>query len=116
MTDSAESDQNTDETFLLADEAGWMDTVRLFEAGASSWLTPADAPQLQALRSIAKQLDSGKFQAALISQFTLVHRALRDKDPARAKSKPAGSDETPREPDLLDMLNSNPGVFWRPGQ
>lgn len=103
------------EPFTLDDDSTWIEAVELFQREASAWLTPADAPQLMALRSIAKQLDSGKFQAALISQFTLIHRTLRDKgDPERAKggaAKPPSDDEQ-----ILDMFKNNPGVIWRGDQ
>ena len=100
------------EPFRLDPDATWLGAVELFQAEAAAWLTPADAPQLMALRSIAQQLDNGKFQAALISQFTLIHRALRDKgDPERAagKSKPKPDDDEA----ILDMFRSNPGALWR---
>lgn len=102
------SDTTTEqpEPFQLDPDASWMDAVELFQREASAWLTPADAPQLMALRRIAQQLDSGKFQAALISQFTLIHRTLRDKgDPERAKGgKPSLSDD-----DQLAMFQG----IWR---
>lgn len=103
------------EPFQLADDATWVQTVDLFQAEASAWLTPADAPQLMALRAIAKQLDSGKFQAALISQFTLVHRTLREKgDPERAKG--GGAPKPSDEDAILDMFKNNPGAVWRGDQ
>jgi hypothetical protein len=102
------SDTTTEQPdpFQLDPDASWMDAVELFQREAAAWLTPADAPQLMALRSIAKQLDGGKFQAALIAQFTLIHRTLRDKgDPERAKGgKPPLSDD-----DALGLLRG----IWR---
>lgn len=98
--------------FALDPDSSWIAAVELFQAEAAAWLTAADAPQLMALRSIAKELDSGKFQAALISQFTLIHRTLRDKgDPERAgKGKP---NEPGDEGAILDMFKNNPGAMWR---
>lgn len=105
------SDTTTEqpEPFQLADDSTWMDAVDLFQREAAAWLTPADAPQLMALRSIAKQLDNGKFQAALISQFTLIHRTLRDKgDPERAK----GGKPTLSPDDQLSIFQD----IWRGDQ
>lgn len=92
--------------------ASWAESVELFEAEAADWLTPADAPQLMALRSIAKQLDSGKFQAALISQFTLIHRALLGRRPggnptpdAPAPGGPAGG--------MFELFGGVLGEPWR---
>jgi hypothetical protein len=106
------SDTTTDQTepFQLPDDSTWIDAVELFQREASAWLTPADAPQLMALRSIAQQLDKGKFQAALISQFTLIHRTLRDKgDPERAKG---GAKPDPNDPAMLDIFKG----IWRGDQ
>lgn len=58
----------------------WVESVDAFEAEAT-WLTGVDRPQLMALRAIAEALDDGTFQAALISQFTLVHRGLLARQP-----------------------------------
>lgn len=94
------------EPFELAADSTWLQSVELFQREAAAWLTPADAPQLMALRTIATQLDNGKFQAALISQFTLIHRTLRDKgDPERAK----GGSGKLSDDDQLDMFKS----IWR---
>lgn len=111
------SDTSTDQhdPFQLDPDSTWIQAVELFQAEAAAWLTPADAPQLMALRSIAKQLDDGKFQAALISQFTLIHRALRDKgDPARAAK--GGAAKPDDDAAILDMFKHNPGVMWRGDQ
>lgn len=70
----------TAETSETSSDETWLDSVETFVRDAS-WLTGADKPQLMALRAIAKELDSGKFQAALISQFTLVHRGLLARRP-----------------------------------
>jgi len=110
MSDSTE---NTPEPFQLDPKSTWLQAVELFQVEAAAWLTAADAPQLMALRAIAAQLDGGKFQAALISQFTLIHRTLRDKgDPERARkpsSGPVGGDDAA----ILDMFRENPGALWR---
>lgn len=100
------TDNSTDsaEAFQLDPNSTWLAAVELFQAEAAGWLTPADAPQLMALRSIATELDGGKFQAALISQFTLIHRTLREKgDPARREKGAAGQ---PEAPDLLAALRN----------
>lgn len=117
----SDSDQNTTdqpEPFVLDPDAKWLDAVELFQREAKAWLTPADAPQLMALRSIAKQLDGGTFQAALISQFTLIHRTLRDKgDPERAAKGGSGSKSGMSDEDaILDMFRHNPGAVWRGDQ
>ncbi|AYD86248.1 hypothetical protein JTF60_gp01 [Microbacterium phage Efeko] len=77
----SDTDQNAADPFQLPPAATWAESVELFMAEGAAWLSAADAPQLMALRSIAQQLDSGKFQAALISQFTLIHRALLGRRP-----------------------------------
>lgn len=113
MTDTA---QDTSAPFQLGQDSTWMEAVALFEADAASWLTTADAPQLMALRAIARQLDGGTFQAALISQFTLIHRTLREKgDPARAGRS---TTTPPSEKDaILDMFENGPmGGMWRGDQ
>jgi hypothetical protein len=85
--------------FELPPNASWSESVFLFQAEASSWLSAADAPQLMALRTIAAQLDGGTFQAALISQFTLIHRALLNRRPGEpaaggdAGGRPAATGE-----------------------
>lgn len=109
MSDTTET---TPEPFQLDANSTWIEAVELFQREAAAWLTAADAPQLMALRSIAKQLDNGKFQAALISQFTLIHRTLRDKGDPERKGKsggPAPDDDAA----ILDMFKSNPGALWR---
>ena len=70
----------TAETSETPERGRWVASVDDFEAEAS-WLTGVDRPQLIALRSIAEALDAGSFQAALISQFTLVHRGLLARKP-----------------------------------
>lgn len=106
MTDQKAADPA--DPFELPADSTWQGAVQLFQTEAAGWLTPADAPQLMALRSIARQLDNGTFQAALISQFTLIHRALlarRPGDPA-APAGPAGSGED------LGLFSALGGV-WR---
>lgn len=118
MTDEIEP--TTDETAeeSAGGEAGdteigtWTQTVRDFE-GEADWLTAADRPQVKALYSIAKELDGGTFQAALISQFTLVHRALLQRRPGGGGPGGGGSGAPRSEgQQILDMFESNPGV-WR---
>lgn len=70
----------TDEQPNISTTGTWRASVEEFEADAD-WLTGADRPQLVALYAIADALDAGTFQAALISQFTLVHRGLLARRP-----------------------------------
>ena len=83
--------QAAEDSTASSPEMKWRDSVTAFEREAASWLTPADAPQLMALLAIAAELDGGSFQAALISQFTLVHRGLLARRPGNdAPSPPSG--------------------------
>lgn len=93
-----------------AEEGTWLGSVREFEAEASEWLTPADRPQLKALYALARQLDAGSFQAALISQFTLIHRALLARRPGGKDTGGAGGMTEGQQ--ILSMFESNPAV-WR---
>lgn len=103
----------TDETPDIASEGTWREAVAAFEAD-SPWLTGADKPQLKALYSIADALDKGTFQAALISQFTLVHRGLMSRNPA-AKSDKGGAADQPNEQAFLEMFGTapDPAQIWR---
>lgn len=58
----------------------YQEAVAAFEA-ASPWLTDADLPALVTLRSVAKTLDDGKANPALIAQFGLVYRNLQKRTP-----------------------------------
>lgn len=84
----------------------WTESVNDFEAEAT-WLTGVDRPQLVALRAIAAALDNGTFQAALISQFTLIHRDL-------VKRRPDGRREVDDLDAAVDAMEHNPGAFWKP--
>lgn len=111
----SDTTQTAPEPFELDPSSTWLQAVELFQREAATWLTAADAPQLMALRSIAAQLDNGKFQAALISQFTLIHRTLREKgDPERASK--SGAKPPSDEDQILDMFKNNPGAIWRGDQ
>ena len=88
MTETTTTDADS---FELPADSTWIQAVELFQREGAAWLTAADAPQLMALRTIAKQLDAGTFQAALISQFTLIHRALLNRRPG----EPAAGRRTP---------------------
>lgn len=111
MSDTTDKTTEQPEPFVLDPDSTWLAAVELFQREAKAWLTPADAPQLMALRAIAKQLDDGKFQAALISQFTLIHRTLREKgDPERAGK--GGSKPTLDDEDALGLLKD----IWRGDQ
>lgn len=83
-------------------EVSWTSTVERF-IDDSDWLTDKHLPQLKALYAIAKSLDQGKFQAALISQFTLTQRTLLGKGPDVAPGTP----DTP-----LDLFGN--GDAWAP--
>lgn len=105
----------TDETTTTATHSGthaedstWLASVQAFEAEAKDWLTDADAPQLMALRALAKALDSGTFQAALISQFTLVHRGLLARRPGGTPTATAESGAK-REPTMFELM----GGVWQ---
>lgn len=99
------SEQNDETAPDSAENESWAATVREFEAEAT-WLTGADRPQLKALYSIAAALDNGAFQAALISQFTLIHRALLARRPGEGGGKPKSQGD-----ELLEMFENNPGVW-----
>lgn len=90
------------------DRAGstWRASVDRFRTEADDWLTPADEPQLTVLYAIADELDRGTFQAALISQFSLVHRALLARRPGKTDTPKTETEQ------VLDMFENNPGV-WR---
>ncbi len=107
---SATIDETTTEPFELPENASWSKSVELFQAEAAKWLTAADAPQLMALRSIAQQLDAGSFQAALISQFTLIHRALLNRRPGERTSGGDAVDarQSAMGPSLFEQL----GGVW----
>lgn len=105
----SETTQKEPETFQLPPDASWSTSVELFQAEASSWLTAADAPQLMALRTIAAQLDAGTFQAALISQFTLIHRALLNRRPGEPT---AGGDVGGRPPSTGQTMFEIFGGRW----
>jgi hypothetical protein len=105
----SDSDQKAAAPFQLPAGATWAESVELFQADAAEYLTAADAPQLMALRSIAQQLDGGKFQAALISQFTLIHRALLQRRPGEP---PAPDPDAARRAALGPSLFETLGGAW----
>lgn len=59
----------------------YSESVDRFLATAS-WLTDEDLPAVTALKMIALELDTGAFQAAIVSQFGLHYRALLKRKPA----------------------------------
>ncbi len=75
---------------------------------AATWLTDADLPGVMSLRSLAKHLDAftGLPQAALLSQFNMTFRDLRNREPKGV----AGADDplaaalakAGRQPDLFE--------------
>ncbi|MGX9346377.1 hypothetical protein [Microbacterium sp. KNMS] len=95
----------SDETPEIFPDGSWTEAVEAFVADAP-WLTGRDQPQVKALRSIAAALDAGTFQAALISQFTLVHRGLLDR-------APKGQAQVDDLEAAVHAMEHNPGVFWR---
>ncbi|UGS26598.1 hypothetical protein K8F61_18610 [Microbacterium resistens] len=108
-----ENSPSTSDAFQLDPDSTWIEAVEAFQADAAAWLTPADAPQLMALRSIAKELDGGKFQAALISQFTLIHRALLSRRPGETPTDPG---EKARRDALGPSLFEQLGGAWSADQ
>lgn len=109
MTEQKDTDQ-----LQLDPNSTWAESVAQFEREGAAWLTPADAPQLMALRSIAKELDGGKFQAALISQFTLIHRALLNKRPG--EPEPAGAGDGPKPGGMAGGMFELFGGVWTADQ
>lgn len=86
-----------------AESQTWREVVRAFEADAVAWLTPTDGPQVKALYAIAEQLDRGKIQAALVSQFTLVHRNLLSRGQKPGGGAESDDDNPDDDPDILDL-------------
>lgn len=100
---SEQTDENATETRGFTGDQSWTAIVQEFE-GAATWLTATDGPQLKALYAIANILDGeGVPQAAMISQFTLVHRGLLARG-ARPTGGP-GSGGMSEEDTILDMLD-----------
>lgn len=108
----SDTQQNATDPSELPQGASWAESVELFEAEARDWLTPADAPQIMALRSIATQLDGGKFQAALISQFTLIHRALLGRRPGGNPTPDAPPAGAPAD-GMFGLFGGVAGAPWR---
>lgn len=98
------TEQIAADPFQLPAAATWAQSVELFQAEAAAWLSAADAPQLMALRTIAQQLDAGTFQAALISQFTLIHRALLNRRPGEPPADPGAPKREAMGPSLFEQL------------
>lgn len=100
MTD--QTDDKTTKTGGFTGDQSWTDVVQAFET-AATWLGPADHPQLKAMYSIAKILDGDAVpQAAMISQFTLIHRGLLARG---AKPSGGGGPAMSEEATILDMLD-----------
>lgn len=70
----------------MADQT-FLGSVEEFVA-ASPWLGPEHAPALMTLRAVATKLDGGDVQAALVSQFGLVYRALLGQRPTVEQADP----------------------------
>lgn len=84
----------------------WQQSVERF-VSVSPWLTDEHLPQLKALYALAGILDKGKTQAALVSQFTLGIRSLKDKRPG------SGGDGDGSMPPALPGLD---GEDWGPSE
>lgn len=98
-----QTDENTTDAGGFTGDQSWTAVVQDFERSAT-WLTAADGPQLKALYAIAKILDGeGVPQAAMISQFTLVHRGLLARGARPAGG--AGRGGLSEEDTILDMLD-----------
>jgi hypothetical protein len=106
----------TEETPEIPTAGTWRESVDEFVRDAP-WLTGRDKPQLKALYSIADKLDGDTFQAALISQFTLVHRGLMARNPAAKASGKGGAGE-PDADGFLEMfgVGPDPAEIWRADQ
>lgn len=92
-----------------SDVSTWVDAVERFVAAAPD-LDDLYFPQLMALRHLAKQLDATEDPSTvMVAEYSRVHRWLLNK--IGGKSVGGGSDDGP---DLLDMLNQNPGAIWKP--
>lgn len=88
----------------------WRERTESFENDAP-WLGNLYGPQLQALYAYADALDlADSVSLTLVSEYARIHRWLLNKS-AGAKADPEDNDSGP---DLLDMLDANPGVRWKP--
>lgn len=87
-------------------DTSWQAGVEEFVT-ASPWLGAADMPQVKAMHAIAKQLDGGKFQAALISQYTLIHARLMARNPV-------GKQAETGDPNMLDVFLEGGGTPENP--
>lgn len=88
----------------------WVSATDKFVEASSGDLGARFAPQVKALRALAEQLDSAEtYEATMAAEYARMHRWLLNKTTSRPGAAGPGDDE----PDLLDMLNTNPGAFWR---
>lgn len=90
----AQIDADLGEKANDGDEESFLGAVREFIA-ASPWLGPEHKPALVTLRALARQLDL-RVTAAMIAQFGVAFRDLRNQAPA------AGAGEDDGVGDILD--------------
>jgi hypothetical protein len=92
------------------DVESWESDAKRFIEAAGDDLGALYAPQIRAFLHYARQLDASgdDTPAVLVAEYSRAHRWLLNKLGRGGASSPA--DEGP---DLLDMLNQNPGVMWR---
>lgn len=97
-----QSDEITPET--------WGEATSRFLIECDDDLGARYAPQTKALRELARALDSAeRYDTTLAAEYARMHRWLMNKTGSR---QGAPADE--RGPDLLDMLENNPGARWDP--
>lgn len=85
----------------------WRSSVERFVTANDDWLDEGHLPQLKALYEVATMLDnSGRPNAALVSQFTLTQRTLAAKAPAAEKPAAADDGAKPEPFDFDGLLDS----------
>lgn len=91
-------------------EETWIEATESFVTEAGDSLGKRFAPQIKALRALARTLDdSERYEPGLAAEYARMHRWLLNKTSAKG-----GADPEDSGPDLLDMLAANPGVRWTP--
>lgn len=88
----------------------WLAAAEKFIDEAREALGDRFAPQLKALRELARNLDeSDRYEPSRADEYARMHRWLLNKT-----ASPKAGREADDGPDLLDMLANNPGVRWNP--
>ncbi|MBX3309703.1 MAG: hypothetical protein KF739_04620 [Cryobacterium sp.] len=64
-------------------------SVRKLKKAAKPWLTDEDYPAVVALEAMARELDAGPVQAAMLNAFGQAYRALLKRKPGEAPAKDA---------------------------